>query len=346
MIGVRGCTGARVRDGAGNASSLVAVLPIFLLLPLLLFPAAASAQAVDPSRAAPPLRIAVAPETVTVGDRFRVAVSVDLPSADSVALIVEPDSLGRWQTVGAPRSYRPDSVSRSHRAAATMVSWVTVAKDSAAATLRIFDGDGKTEDRSISIPLPVVRSVLPADTAKHRPRPAKDVYGSSRDWRLVALIATGILLLLGLLAFLLLGRRKKKPRAVAMPDARQRALSALERAGASGTAEAGEWKAFYSQVSGALRAFAEECEARWSADLTTTELLARMREDGVAPDDARPLAGVLRDADLAKFARHPLTLDMARRDLGDAKRWVETFDRPAPVSAENEVVAGVGGGAP
>jgi hypothetical protein len=290
--------------------------------------------------------MAVAPETVTVGDRFRVAVSVDLPSADSVALIVEPDSPGRWQTVGAARSYRPDGASRSHRAAATMIVWVTGAKDSADAVLRIFNADGRTEDRSISIPLPVVRSVLPADTSKHRPRPAKDVYGSSRDWRLVALIATGILLLPGLLAFFLLKIRKRKPRAMSMPDARQRALAALERARASGTAEAGEWKAFYSQVSGALRAFAEECEARWSADLTTTELLARMREDGVPPDDARPLAGVLRDADLAKFARHPLTLETARRDLGDAKRWVETFGRAAPVSTDAEVAAGAGGGRP
>ena len=51
---------------------------------------------------------------------------------------------------------------------------------------------------------------------------------------------------------------------------------------------------------------------------------------------------LLRVADLAKFARRGRAPDDARRDLDDARRWVETFALPAPEPAEEPEMAGAG----
>jgi hypothetical protein len=48
------------------------------------------------------------------------------------------------------------------------------------------------------------------------------------------------------------------------------------------------------------------------------------------------LGRLLRVADLAKFARHGRAPDDARRDLDDARRWVESFAAPSTEAAEAE----------
>jgi DNA-binding transcriptional regulator YbjK len=121
--------------------------------------------------------------------------------------------------------------------------------------------------------------------------------------------------------------------------ARQRALALLERARTSGFIEAGNWKAFYTLVSEALRGLAAALDARWSTDLTSAELIAEMRSDRVDSEHADTLEHLLRIADLAKFARRGRDPDDARRDLDEARKWVESFAVPEPEPAESAAVA-------
>ncbi|HEV7587322.1 MAG TPA: hypothetical protein VGO40_04255, partial [Longimicrobium sp.] len=80
-------------------------------------------------------------------------------------------------------------------------------------------------------------------------------------------------------------------------------------------------------------------------DLTTSELLETMREDGAAAAEVDALGHLLRVADLAKFARHGRAPDDARRDLDEARHWVEAFAPPAREPEVADAAADVPAGA-
>ncbi|HEX8691857.1 MAG TPA: hypothetical protein VF746_05530 [Longimicrobium sp.] len=286
----------------------------------------------------------VAPDTVTVGERFRVVLSLWLPPGAWVEL-EPPEDTTRLQFVFRPRTTRPDSTSGRIRVDLEMVAWRTGLPDTAVVRARSVMPDGSTRSVRLDLRLPVVRSVLPRDTTKHVPRGPRDVWGPGRDWRLVALLAALAALLLVLVTWLLVRRRRRKPPAVSGTP-KERAIKILEHARKSGLAEAGDWKGFYTLVAQALRGYAAALEPRWGADLTTSELLARMREDGVPAESLDPVAHVLRVADLAKFARHRRALDDALHDWTAARQWVETFTRAVrEPEAPEPALAGAGAGA-
>ncbi|MFL5542364.1 MAG: hypothetical protein ACJ8J0_25475 [Longimicrobiaceae bacterium] len=289
------------------------------------------------------------PKTVTVGDRFVSGMAVQVPAGTRVAVEVPKDSADRWRVVGTATATARDSARTRWLVVVPMVAWVPGIADSARATLRLTPPGGRTRSIPITLRLPTVRAVLPDDTTKWRVRPPHDVWGPSRDGRVLAAEALLALLLLALIAWLaakLIRRRRKQ---MIPATARQRALALLEKARTSGFIEAGNWKAFYTLVGDALRGFAAELEPRWSADLTSSELLEAMEGDGVAAAELDALRHLLRIADLAKFARHGRAPDDARRDLDEARHWVEGFAPPARApepgdvsDADADVPAGAG----
>jgi hypothetical protein len=287
-----------------------------------------------------PLETALSADTVTVGDRFRVVASAWLPPGSWIEL--EPPADSESVQLVSPPKTTADSASGRIRVELEMVAWRTGLPDTLPVRARVVQPDGGSRPIQSTLRLPFVRSVLPPDTSKHVPRGPRDVWGPSRPWPLLAALAAALLLLLALAAWLLLRRRRRK-RLDDGRTPRERALAALEEARASGLAEAGEWKAFYTLVSDALRRYAMTVDMRWGTDLTTSELLAEMRAHRVPGGALEPLAHLLRVADLAKFARVRRAPDDAARDLETAKRWVETFDRATAKSIETEpVLAGAG----
>ena len=290
-------------------------------------------------------RASVQPKTVTVGDRFVSGAAVAVPAGTRVAVEVPKDSADRWRVVGAATATARDSARTRCLVVVPMVAWTPGIPDSLRASLRVTPPGGRAIVVPITLRLPTVRAVLPDDTTKWRVRPPHDVWGPSRDWRVLAGMALLALLLLALIAWLaarLVRRRRKK---MAPATARQRALAMLEKARTSGLIEAGNWKGFYTLVGDALRGFAAELEPRWSTDLTSSELLEAMREDDVAAGDVDALGHLLRVADLAKFARHGRAPDDARRDLDEARCWVQGFVPPAREPEAADAAADVPAGA-
>ncbi len=269
-------------------------------------------------------RAGVSPREVTVGDR--VTSVIEMPAAAGERLEVSfahADTARVW----AIRPVRIEAGSGTVRATATLVVWSPGPAGSFAARGRLVSADGTARPMELRFPIPTVRSVLPADTSKLKPKPPKDVVGPDReiDWRMVALGALAAAWLLVLLVWLRRRARRPRPEPIVAPrDAREQALEALEAARAHGATDG---RAFYTQVSDALRGFAHAIRPRWSPDLTTTELERRMEKDGVAARDLGPLRSVLHTADLAKFGRYPIPADTALRDWDEARRWVETFGR-------------------
>jgi hypothetical protein len=260
-------------------------------------------------------RAGVSPREVTVGDRVTSIIEMPLAAGERLEVSFPAPDTARVQSI---RPVRVEAGAGTVRATATLVVW----SPGPAAGV-----DGTARPVALRFPVPAVRSVLPADTSKHKPKPPRDVIGPDReiDWRMVALGTLAAAWLLVLIAWL--RRRARRPRPVpivAPPDARAQALEALEAARARGAADG---RAFYTLVSDALRGFAHAIRPRWSPDLTTSELERRMEKDGVPARDLGPLRSVLHTADLAKFGRYPVPPDTALRDWDEARRWVESFGR-------------------
>ena len=262
----------------------------------------------------------VDPDSVTVGDRFGVAVFVRAPAGARVQLVIPPAADGGYQSVDSVRTYPPDSAGLL-RAVATMVLWTTEGLNAARAEARVTLADGGVRTLPIGVPLPAVHSVLPADSAQ--PRPPKDIIPiPRRDWTW-AWIAAAVLVLLLLLGWWMM-RRRRPPLPVAPADPREHALAELDRLRASAPAEA-DVEAFSAEISRILREFAAAADPALGTDLTTAELLHHLRRTGAREEDVGSVAGALAHADLAKFARRRPTPERAREDWEAARRWVETF---------------------
>lgn len=288
-------------------------------------PGAAVAQVAPP--AAPEVRTAVAPDTVLVGDVFRVAIRVDLPPGYRA---VFPDSLPSADPLEAAgrRDERveefPDGMRRV-TAIYAMSAWRPGPVELPPVSVRLAGPDG---ERVVQARLPElsVRSVLPEDTAGVQPRDLKDVLGSSRSWwPLLLALLVGAVAVGGLVYWRRRGREAPLPVYPSVPP-RERALAALDRARNSGLVEAGRFKAFYSLVTAAVRLYLEELNRELGAELTTSELMERA-ERTMAPEAAEPLGRLLASADLVKFARRRPAPDEALADWETARAFVMTFGR-------------------
>lgn len=261
----------------------------------------------------------LAPDTVTVGDPFRVVVRVFAPPGARVEF---PPFLLRSDSIGALRAAPEVSTDPGgvHLATYHLVAWVTGAYPAPPVTVTVHSAAGVPQRYRVQPPLPVVRSVLPTDTTGLRPRGPKDVWGSSRaqllPWLLLGLAA---LLLLALLAWWLWKRRRPSGTWLAQVDPRERALNAMAELRPEHT------EAFYVQLSAILREFVAAQRREWGLDLATPELLERMAVGGVPAPDSATLRSLLGAADRVKFARSRPEAEEAQRALRAAQHWVHNF---------------------
>jgi len=267
------------------------------------------------------------PDTVLVGQPLTLTLSLTgLPAGAEVIYpsFSDSDSLMSLQP---PRSGARDGTSRS-------VHYDLVAWQPGDLTVALDDVRVVTRGRDILIDVPTaslhVASVLPAATDLDTLawQPPRDVAGP--NWSLAekaAAIALAIALLAITAAYV---RRRARPELVPRPPgrpAKERALDALARLADGGLLDAGEFKAFYAELSHAVRDFLAETDRRWGLDHTTGELLIAVHEGGVDEGRLRQLADVLATADLVKFARLTTTRDHAELILEAARRWVGEFER-------------------
>lgn len=264
----------------------------------------------------------VRPDTVTVGDRFRVAIRVVTPAGATVRFPAQPQLSPALQPLDSVRV--ATTAPGEHRATYTLVAWQTGELPPPELRVRVALSNGDSATYPIRLPLPAVASVLPADTAGLEPRPARGVLAMPRRRNPWPIVVVGVLLFgVGIAAAWLWRRRSRNAPPVHSPaDPRRDALAALDRARELRLVEAGEWKVFYSLVSETLRAYATARAPGWGVEHTTAELLGNMRGDGVAADAVESLGRVLREADRVKFARMTPTAADAEAAWRAARAWV------------------------
>ena len=302
-----------------------------MLLALAQGPAQRSPAAPQQPAVAVQMGYTVEPDTVTVGDPFRLIVRVRAPLGASVEFPAGPDSGAAVEALDPRQEQQgPDSTSLEVTAGWRLAAW-----DTGDQLLRLGDIVVRADGRERRIPLSAlkvfVRSVLPADSALRIPKPQRALFEFGRPWwhwLLAILAAIGII---GLLWWWWYRRRKR--RAAEVEDPFAEAESEFERIERLGLVEAGERGRYVALMVEVLRTYLARRIPEAHQSLTTSELLISVRESPTVP--VNRVALVLADADLVKFARRATTAERAR-ELGTEARGIVGAVHAAELRAAEE----------
>ena len=302
-----------------------------ILLALVQAPAQRSPAAAQQPPVAVQMGYTVEPDTVTVGDPFRLIVRVRAPLGASVEFPAGPDSGAAVEALDPRQEQQgPDSTSLELTAGWRLAAW-----DTGDQLLRLGDIVVRADGRERRIPLSALkvyeRSVLPADTALRIPKPQRALFEFGRPWwhwLLAILAAIGII---GLLWWWWYRRRRRRKGEVEDPFAE--AESEFERIERLGLVEAGERGRYVALTVEVLRTYLARRIPEAHQSLTTGELLISVRESPTVP--VNRLALVLADADLVKFARRATTAERAR-ELGTEARGIVGAVRAAELRAAEQ----------
>lgn len=264
------------------------------------------------------LGVLVVPDTVTVGDPFRVVVRVRAPRGTTLEFPSAPDS-GTGVEALDPVVVVPagDTSAVEQTATYRLAAW-----DLGARGIRFPDilvREGATVRRlAVARRLSVfVASVLPADSTERVPKPPRPLFEFGPPWWWWALVALAALGVFGAVWWLWRRRRQAPPVAIRSP--KELADAEFARIEAMELVASGERGAHVALMVDVVRDYLARVLPPAAPSLTTAELLQRLRGDTRLP--LARLARLLQDVDLVKFAGAPI--DAARAELaGDEARGV------------------------
>ncbi|MCU0626168.1 MAG: DUF58 domain-containing protein [Gemmatimonadaceae bacterium] len=287
---------------------------------------AQSADATPPTPAPVRLGVRLVPETVTVGAPFTVRARVALPATWRVVQPPEPDTGGTVEPLDPPLVR--DSVQGGERV--TDISWRFLAWQPGThavpvASLLLRDGS-VTRELPVQASI-VVRSMLPADTARRQPRPARaPIDAPVRWWPRVAL-AIAVLLLLGILAWVarrvLRARRERAARPRTPLEVADAAFARLVARDLPATGEARRHVALAGEI---LRDFLG-ARLGLPASLATGE--AMLVSGPAVGVHGEALGEFLARVDRVRFSTDPVSVHEARALVDEARRLARVLDERA-----------------
>jgi hypothetical protein len=164
--------------------------------------------------------------------------------------------------------------------------------------------------RSITPPMIWVEPVFSSDdvVAGMSPRGPDDVVGFSWSWPSMALVllfstvigGAGVTTTREWLADRAGPAPVPPPNPTTLDEAREQALTELDRLLAAGPHPAERAHELYEESSGIVRGYVERLDPEWGSELTSTELMDRLK--GRSPEGAVP-AAEMRTAEAVKFGR-------------------------------------------
>jgi len=280
--------------------------------------------------------VSVTPQTVRIGDPFRVVVGIRAPAGSTIDFPNPPDSTTPVQALD-PLSVttKADSTAvvqyATYRVAAWDVDSQRVKLGDVIVTLR-----GVSRHVALTAPVVFVKSVLPADSALRVPKPPRPLFVSGAwPWWIWLLLAAVAALVIGLLWWWW-RRRRLRPALALVVDPYVHAQQEFDRIDALGLLQAGERGRYVALMVEVLREYLSLQIAPASLALTSGELTGVLRHHPTVPFDQ--LARLLADADLVKFARKPVSADRAA-DFGREARAIVQHEHEASVAAQAAALA-------
>ena len=302
------------------------------LAALLLLQAGAAQAPSAPVTVPVRIGVSVTPDTVTVGERFTVIVRVRAPAGSTIEFPAGTDSAAKVDlasdvVVAEPRLLPVGSgppAEMEQTAGYRMAAWDI--EEQSLGLGDIIVRSGIVERR---IPLAsytvFVRSVLPADTTLHVPKPARDVIPFAYPWWLKwLLLALGVLLAALLAWWLWRVYRRWKHRPVHPAALAQREFYRIEKLGLPDRDEGALHVALMVDV---MRNYLAARVDGVRASHTSGELVTAARAAGVLDQQwSAGLAELLHQTDLAKFAAWRVDAARARELGADARAVVERVE--------------------
>lgn len=256
------------------------------------------------------LGVSMKPDSVTVGDPLEVRVRVRAPAGATIVFPDGPDSSAQVEAIASRAVVgQPNAGGTDQTAVYRLVAW-----DVGEVPARLGDVVVRFGGAERRIPLGdvmvKVHSVLPADTTLRVPKPPRPPFDVQVPWwRRWLPWMLAALALLGLLAWWWWRRRRRgvNVEAVNALGFAEREFSRIE---ALGLVEAGERGRHVALMVEVLRDYLAMRVPEARASLTSSELVAALRNARVVP--VGRLGAVLDEADLVKFARRVVTAERAR----------------------------------
>ena len=274
---------------------------------------------------------AVEPDTVTVGDPFRLTVRVHAPLGASIEFPAGPDSGAAVEALD-PKQERQGNDSTALDVTSV---WRLAAWDIGDQPLRMREIVVRLDGRERRISLGSlgvhVKSVLPADSAQRIPKPARPLFEFGLPWWYWLLAALAAIGLIGLFWWWWKRRRRRKLGDVDDPFAD--AESEFERIERLGLVEIGERGRYVALMVEVMRTYLARRFPEAHPSLTTGELLIAVRDNRFIP--VNRLALVLAESDLVKFARRTSTAERSR-ELGTEARGIVAAVHAAELRAAEE----------
>jgi hypothetical protein len=262
-------------------------------------------------------------DSVRIGDPFTLSIRVRTPPGATIEFPDGPDSTAAVQLID-PRTVRSaaDSGAIDQTATYRLAAWDIGPQP-------ILLGDvvvrGAGADRRIPVGRPsiFVRSVLPADSSLRVPKPARPLIDQGIPrWWLWVLIAAAVAL--ALLALWWWWRRRRRHVIPPVEDPLAIAEREFARVEALRLIEAGEHGRHVALMVDVLRDYLAARHPAAPLALTTSELTRAVHREPTVPLER--LSRLLDEADLIKFARRPVTREIATELGREARLIVRTVD--------------------
>jgi hypothetical protein len=279
--------------------------------------------------------VTATPDSVRIGDSFRVTVGIRAPHGATIQFPRTMDS------AAAVQSLDPVVVRTSADTSATeqYADYRVAAWDVGSQPIRLAEILVRVNgvERRIAVAGAVfVKSVLPTDSTQRVPKPPRALFEfSAFPWWLWALIAVAIVAI-GLLLWWWIRRRRNRAKAVVVVDPFAHAESEFQRIEALGLIDAGERGRYVTLMVEVLRDYLAARHQQASLALTSTELQRAVRELPTVPQDR--LLRLLTDADLIKFARRAVSSERAR-EIGREARAIVAKEHEASLPQPHEAAA-------
>lgn len=266
----------------------------------------------------------LSPDTVQVGDRFILTITVELPAGASIEWPTPADSNGPVSMRAPVRVTGTENAGlRRETAEYDMAVWSVGAVKVALPDIKYKNG---AVESTIPFEAPslFVQSVLPGDTSLHQPKPAKDLFPRivpwwERWWPALAILAA--LLLIGLLVW----RAKHKRLRNAPLDPFARAERDFDRLDRLAFHEAGEQGRFVALAIEVLRVYMSVRLPAATLALTSDELLQTVQPDSRVP--TQRLAPLLAEGDSIKFGRRAIDGAHAKHLATEARGVVSAIEQ-------------------
>jgi hypothetical protein len=287
--------------------------------------AVAGIQAQAPAPFTVKAGVTIAPDTVRIGDPFRVTIGVRAPRGATIEFAKAMDSSATVQSLD-PVVVR---TSADTTAVEQYADYRVAAWDVGSQPIRVADVIVRLNGAERRLPIAgnavFVRSILPADSAQRVPKPPRALFELTEfPWWLWALIAAAIVAI-GLLLWWWI-RRRRRPKPAVVVDPYARAESEFQRIEALALLEAGERGRYVTLMIEVLRDYLAARYAEAALSLTSTELQRSVVALPFVPQDR--LTRLLTEADLIKFARRPVSSERAR-ELGREARAIVAVEHKA-----------------